>query len=75
MEIVARHYAGDNVTFRIRRGEQEISASLVLAETLTPAPHGYLGFVADRLAKKAASTDVPKAKEKDALNDAEKESR
>jgi S1-C subfamily serine protease len=73
MEIVARHYAGDNVTFRIRRGEQEISTSLVLAETLTPVPHGYLGLLPIRLAKKAATTDVPtEAKEKNAPDDAEK---
>jgi len=73
MDIIARHYAGDTVTFRIRRGTQEISASLELAETLTPVPQGYLGLLPIRLAKKAATTDAPAdAKEKDASNDAEK---
>ncbi len=73
MDIIARHYADDTVTFRIRRGEQEISASLELAETLTPVPGGYLGLLPIRLAKKATMTNAPAdAKEKDASNDAEK---
>lgn len=73
MEVIARYYAGDTVMFRIRRGEQEISASLELAETLTPVSQGYLGLLPIRLAKKAATTDAPAdAKEKDTPNDAEK---
>ena len=73
MEIVARHYAGDTLTFRIRRGEQEISASLVLAETLKPVPQGYLGLLPMRLARKPATTDPPaEAKLNDAPDNAEK---
>ena len=72
METIARHYAGDTVTFRIQRGDQEISAALELAETLTPVSPGYLGLLPIRLAKKATSSEVPAdAKENDASNDAE----
>ena len=73
MEVIARHYAGDTVTFRIQRGEQEVSASLELAEKLTPVSQGYLGLLPIRLAKKAATTDGQvDAKEKDASSNAEK---
>ena len=73
MEAVARHYAGDSVMFRIQRGEQEVSATLELAETLTPVSQGYLGLLPIRLAKKETTTNAPAdAKEKDAPNDAEK---
>ena len=73
MDIIARHYAGDTVTFRIRRGEQDISASLELSETLTPVSQGYLGLLPIRLATKAVTSDAPSdVKEKDASNDAEK---
>lgn len=73
MDIVARHYAGNTVTFRIQRGEQEISASLELAETLTPVLQGYLGLLPIRLAKKTATTKTSAdAKEDGAPDDVEK---
>lgn len=58
MESLARHYAGDSVVLKLRRGEEDISATVELAESLPRAAQGYLGLLPMRLARQAA-VDVP----------------
>ena len=58
MESLARHYAGDSVVLKLRRGEEDISATLELAESLPRAAQGYLGLLPIRLTRQAA-VDVP----------------
>ncbi|MBC7966174.1 MAG: serine protease [Fuerstia sp.] len=58
MESLARHYAGDSVVLKIRRGEADISATVELAESLPRAAQGYLGLLPIRLARQAAA-EVP----------------
>ncbi len=50
MESIARHYAGDTVTFRLQRGDAEITAVVELVETLAPVTQGYLGLMPVRFA-------------------------
>ena len=69
MESLARHYAGDSVVLKLRRGEEDISATVELAESLPRAAQGYLGLLPMRLARQVA-VDVP-ADEK--ANDATKD--
>ena len=65
MESIARRYAGDSVTFRLQRGEAEITAVVELVEALAPVAQGYLGLLPVRLAKqyddirKQAGDSVP----------------
>lgn len=57
MESIARHYAGDTVMFRVRRGDEEITAPVELVESLTPVSHGYLGLLQIRLGKQTRTSD------------------
>ncbi|MEJ7591651.1 MAG: S1C family serine protease [Planctomycetaceae bacterium] len=73
MESLARHYAGDSVVLKIRRGEEEISPTVQLVESLPPVLQGYLGLLPIRLAKQAASSDAPAvAPAKDPTDDADR---
>ena len=73
MEALARHYAGDSVVLKIRRGAEEISPAVELVESLPPALQGYLGLLPIRLAKQAGASEAPAdAPKKVATEDADK---
>ena len=73
MESLARHYAGDSVILKIRRGQEEMTQTVELVESLPPVSQGYLGLLPIRLARQAESSDAaPDATEEDAIKDAEK---
>jgi len=73
MESLARHYAGDSVILKIRRGEEEVTQAVELVESLPPVSQGYLGLLPIRLAKQAESSVAPvDATKKDATKDADK---
>ncbi len=67
MESLARHYAGDSVILKIRRGPEEMTPTVELVESLPPVSQGYLGLLPIRPAAQAAASDAPAdATEKDA---------
>ena len=67
MESLARHYAGDSVILKIRRGTEEMTPTVELVESLPPVSQGYLGLLPIRPAAQAAASDAPAdATEKDA---------
>ena len=59
MESLARRYAGDSVVLKIRRGQDEITPTVELVESLPPVSQGYLGLLPIRLAKQTESSDAP----------------
>jgi len=61
LESLARHYAGDSVAFRIRRGNEELTIQIVLVESLPPMTPGYLGLLPIRLTKQNKSPDAEAA--------------
>lgn len=58
MESLARHYAGDTVALRVRRGEEELMIAVELVEALTPLTKGYLGLMPVRIAESKDQVDV-----------------
>jgi len=73
MESLARRYVGDSVVLKIRRGQEEMTPTVELVESLPPVSQGYLGLLPIRLAKQTESSDAPAdATEKDVTNDADK---
>ncbi len=58
MESIAGRYAGDSVTLKLRRGEEEITAVVELAEKISVVPQGYLGLLPLRPAKQDASSNA-----------------
>lgn len=71
MESLARHYAGDSIILKIRRGPEELTQVVELVESLPPVSQGYLGLLPIRLAKQTKSDVPPDAPEKDATKGAE----
>ncbi len=61
MEALARHYAGDSAVFRIRRGDEELTAHIELVESLPLLTQGYLGLLPIRLAKQNKDPDAAAA--------------
>jgi serine protease Do len=60
-EAVASSYAGDSLQIAIKRGNEELSFSVTLAEELPLANPGYLGFLTTRIARKAKEGAMPDA--------------
>jgi len=58
MEAIARRYAGDSVTLKLRRGDEDITAVVELVEKLSPPPQGYLGLLSIRSAKPDKPSEV-----------------
>ena len=74
MESLARHYAGDSVILKIRRGQEEMTLTVELMESLPPVSHGYLGLLPIRLAKPSESSDAAAdATEQNATKGADKD--
>lgn len=44
--VVKRAYAGDRLTFQVKRGGKEVEAEVTLADKLVPPTPGYLGVIA-----------------------------
>ena len=73
MELLARHYAGDSIVLKIRRGQEEMTPTVELVESLPPASQGYLGLLPIRLARQTESAVAPTdATEKDAAGETDK---
>lgn len=51
-EAVASSYAGDSLQIAIKRGDEDLSFAVTLAEELPIANPGYLGFLTTRIATK-----------------------
>ena len=46
---LGRHYAGDNVSLTVQRGEERVTVSLKLTDRLDPYIHPFLGLLPTRL--------------------------
>jgi S1-C subfamily serine protease len=51
MESIAGRYAGDSITLKVQRGEEQMTADVDLVEKISPVPQGYLGLLPIRPAK------------------------
>ncbi len=60
-EAVASSYAGDSLQIAVKRGNEELSFSVTLAEELPVANPGYLGFMTTRIARKTKEGAMPDA--------------
>ena len=60
-EAVASSYAGDSLQISIKRGNEDLSFAVTLAEELPVANPGYLGFLTSRIARKAQEGGMPDA--------------
>jgi S1-C subfamily serine protease len=58
-EAVASSYAGDSLQIAIKRGSQDLSFAVTLAEELPVANPGYIGFLTTRIARKAPEGGMP----------------
>ncbi len=60
-EALAASYAEDSITLELKRGNETISATAILAEQLPVAVPGYLGFMTVRTVRKTAPDGQPDA--------------
>ena len=60
-EAVASSYAGDSLQISIKRGNEDLSFAVTLAEELPVANPGYLGFLTTRIARKKQEGGMPDA--------------
>lgn len=60
-EAVASSYAGDSLQITIKRGNEDLSFAVILAEELPVANPGYLGFLTARIARQAREGGMPDA--------------
>ncbi len=51
-EAVASSYAGDSLQFAIKRGNEDLSFAVTLAEELPAANPGYIGLLTTRIARR-----------------------
>ena len=58
-EAVASSYAGDSLQIAIKRGNEDLSFAVTLAEELPVANPGYIGFLTTRIARKTQEGGMP----------------
>jgi S1-C subfamily serine protease len=58
-EAVASSYAGDSLQIAIKRGDENLSFAVTLAEELPVANPGYIGLLTTRVAKKTTDDHGP----------------
>jgi serine protease Do len=58
-EAVASSYAGDSLQIAIKRGNEDLSFAVTLAEELPDANPGYIGFLTTRIARKTQEGGMP----------------
>lgn len=60
-EAVASSYAGDSLQFAIKRGNEDLSFAVTLAEELPAANPSYIGLLTTRIARKTQEGAMPDA--------------